>query len=526
MFFKYLSFYAPTSRNVASFDEYILNLTNKLNIEPIKIDNGIYEKVFYEFKSEKNIILSGTAGDGKTYILRKLFFERDNKDGFSEFVPKIKNQNFITYFIKDFTELSKEDKKKYLKKLENSIFNNTNEKFIIAANDGILVDSLKEFKMYKLLELIEKLIDGETFENIALFDLFETSSAKNFELILNEVIKRAKEVECNYKNCVIHNNIKLLENDIIKQQLIKLIKISDLNYEHLTFRKLFMIIANMILGYEKGVFGSCKEANEYYKNKDKIDFAFYNKVFADNLNNSFKEKFPFNELEIGFITSNIIDEKILYEDINIERYFFNKDKFNKLKEQFFEDNSTFKELNNYLVYLRRYLFFSDISLSKDLIIYKYLDEFIDIVNNKNISKTILKKIIKALNIIFIGELVEDDSKLFIASSFTKSFSKISDEIIDEINIKDIDFYFKESKIDKNYIKVYLKVRNEKIKIDLHMYEFLRRVSDGILPVSFSSEYYEKVLNFKSKLLKTCVDDDFNLISINNFRVMPEYLGID
>ena len=118
MFFKFLSLYAPTSTNVASFDEYIVNLSKKLDVEEIKIDNGIYNKVQEDFFNEKNIILSGTAGDGKTYILRKLFFEWGEAEEFGKFVPIVKTANFTTYFIKDFTELSKEDKKYIYKSLK------------------------------------------------------------------------------------------------------------------------------------------------------------------------------------------------------------------------------------------------------------------------------------------------------------------------------------------------------------------------------------------------------------------------
>jgi len=526
MFFKFLSFYALTSNNIASFDEYIVDLAKNLGVEEIKIDNGIYHKVTEEFFNEKNIILSGTAGDGKTYLLRRLFFEWGDHEEFKKFIPIVNTPNFKIYFIKDFTELSRKDKQIYLKKLEKSIFENSNERVVIAANDGILIDSLREFNMNRLLGLIEDLLENKEHEKVALFDLFQTSSVKNFELLLNEIIKRAKEVKCEYENCVIHNNIKLLEDKTIKNQLLKLIRISDLNYEHLTFRKLYMIIANMILGYEKGVFSSCEEANEYYKNKDKIKSAFYNNLFGDNLNESSKEKFKsFLELNIGKESSNTLDEKLLYEDVEVENYFFNKEKFEKIKEKYFEDNENFKELNEYLVYLRRFLFFSNPSVSKELIVYKYLDEFINLVNEKKDNKKILQKLIIALNRIFLGELVNENSELFIASSFTKSFSKISDEILQKVSIRDISFEFVTSKIDENFVKVYLVIKNQKLEIDLHMYEFLRRVSEGILPLSFSVEYYEKVLNFKSKLLSDTYEDGFNLFSVEDFKVIDTYFPL-
>jgi hypothetical protein len=225
MFFKFLSYYGLTPTNNASFDEYILNLSKKLNVKEIKIDNGIYELILEELFNDKNIIISGTAGDGKTYLLRRLFFEwiDGSKEEFKEFIPKIKIKEKKFYFVKDFTELNEKDKKKILNKLEKSIFENSNDRFIIAANDGILIDSLRELKKYELLDLIENLIENKEHEKIALFDLFQTSSYKNFKLLLEEILKRSKEIKCNYENCIIHNNIKLLEDETIKSQLLKLI---------------------------------------------------------------------------------------------------------------------------------------------------------------------------------------------------------------------------------------------------------------------------------------------------------------
>jgi len=525
MFFKFLSFYALSPTNIASFDEYIADLSKKLDVKEIRVDNGIYDLILNEFMNEKNIIISGTAGDGKTYLLRRLFFEWGNNKEFKEFIPTVDTPNFRVFFVKDFTELNKKDKLDILERLEKSIFENSNERFVIAANDGILVDSLKEFKMTKLLKLIENLIDNQVHDKLALFDLFQTSATKNFELLLDEIIKRAKEIKCDYKDCVIHKNIELLENEKIKNQLLKLIRVSDLNYEHLTFRKLYMIISNMILGYEKGVFSSCKEANEYYKNKDKIKSAFFNNIFFDNLDESSKEKFSsFLELNIGKESSNIIDEKLLYEDIELDGFFLNKNKFNKIKERFFEDNSNYKELNEYLIYIKRYLFFKD-KFSKDLIIYKYLDEFINLIDSKKDNRKIVQRLIIALNRIFLGELVNEDSKIYLASSFTKSFSKISDEIIQEVSIRDIKFEFVSSKIDKNFVKLYLVINNRKLELDLHMYEFLRRVSEGILPISFSIEYYEKVLNFKSRLLNEVEEDGFYLFNVDEFKVNQNYLPL-
>ena len=73
-FFKLLAAYAPTSQNKASYDEHVSTYVKKLGVDEINIDNGLFTKLHNTFTAQpKPIIISGSAGDGKTYLLRKLF---------------------------------------------------------------------------------------------------------------------------------------------------------------------------------------------------------------------------------------------------------------------------------------------------------------------------------------------------------------------------------------------------------------------------------------------------------------------
>ena len=116
-FLKLLSAYAPTSQNKASYDEHVSKFAKQLGVDEIKIDNNLLENLFEKFiLNPKPIIISGSAGDGKTYLLRKLFSEMggDNRSWSNDYIPKLEfNVKDIT-FIKDFTEIEKSDKIKPL----------------------------------------------------------------------------------------------------------------------------------------------------------------------------------------------------------------------------------------------------------------------------------------------------------------------------------------------------------------------------------------------------------------------------
>ncbi len=73
-FFKLLAVYAPTSQNKASYHEHVSKYALRLGVDEINIDNGLFQKLHDSFISQsKPIIISGSAGNGKTYLLRQLY---------------------------------------------------------------------------------------------------------------------------------------------------------------------------------------------------------------------------------------------------------------------------------------------------------------------------------------------------------------------------------------------------------------------------------------------------------------------
>jgi len=577
-FFKLLAAYAPTSQNKASYDEHVTKYAQRLGVDEISIDNGLFTKLIDTFQNEsKSIIISGSAGDGKTYLLRKLFETLNKNDSnlWKDYIPEIEYEQYKIKFIKDFTEIESKDKITILDGLYNAIYKESNELYFIAANDGILTDTLREHIAEKgyfldLLNNIEEHIENSTSDNgLILLDLSQTSSSKNFELLLKEILKSADHYEGDCPSltnsdifCPIHSNIKLLKQENIQKQLISIVRSCDLNYNHITLRKLFMLISNMILGYkaDKRIFNSCEMAIEYYKDQhQRSDASFYNNIFGENLTKSKQEQSPFKELRelrIGHETTNNIDSFILFGDIktpdlHIEKLtnpFFNFSAFNTVKGNYLDDNNedSTNKIQEFLILLRRHLFFNfdkeilvgDIVLnSNELIAYEHADKFYNDViqplkNKTRISKHIIKELALGLNRVFLGELLGKDGndRLYIATSLMGTKSKLSSEIIENI-----EFNKKSSNqgiqldlingFDDEYCKVNLEIKFTgeiiaKLELDLHMFEFLERIADGILPTSFSVEYYERVLTFKSQIVNYILeneemDSSFNIFNLND-----------
>ncbi len=577
-FFRLLAAYAPTSQNSASYDEHVHSFAKKLDIDEIYINNELIEKLCWTFMDkQRSIVVSGSAGDGKTYILRKLFEELSGDSAMwkRDFIPQISYNGFTIKFIKDFTEIKKAQKLESLEGLYSSIFKESKELYVIAANDGILIDTIREHakdskKFKKLLSLIENHIQNPRLEdNLILLDLSQTSCVHNFELLLQEILKACERYESDCPSlsdeslfCPIHSNISLLKSKQTQKQLISIIRSCDLNYNHITIRKLFMLITNMILGgsSEKRIFNSCEMAIKHYKTPNKkSDASFYNNIFADNLTKSKQDQTPFRELRelrIGYETSNNIDNFILYGDIEspklhrekLSNPFFDIDAFNGTKESYLlesnDENS--EEMQNYLIFLRRHLFFNSnkdfmwgsIRIStQNLTSYRFSQLFYEGVilplkRSQEVSKGIIKSLALGLNRIFLGELLSRDGsdRLFIATSLTKTTSKLSAEILSSITFNDKNInqgihLRLLSGFDEYYHRVNLEIEFggeciAKLELDLYMFEFLQRVADGILPTSFSAQYYERVLSFKAQIINHILSSQeselcFNLFELND-----------
>jgi hypothetical protein len=120
-----------------------------------------------------------------------------------------------------------------------------------------------------------------------------------------------------------------------------------------------------------------------------------------------------------------------------------------------------------------------------------------------VDRSILARLVRGLNRVFVGMLVATDRELLLATSFSFSSSKVSQILEDRIPVT-----------PRLYERVELTIDGEKpaltvqlsdaircgLPLNLTRFEFLSRVAEGALPGSFSRECYEDMLAFKSRLL--------------------------
>ena len=495
MFFEILNKYGAIKDNRASYDEKVLKLYKKYNIPPIEIKLDYVNNILKEFlDSDKSLIITGSAGDGKTFILRKLFEKLGGDEREFKSICKVDNVTFVL----DFTAIEEK---------ENLLLEAQNSKYIIAMNEGLL----------------NEYVDKDKF---LIKDLSKTSSANNFDLLLDKVLEYIDKYETK-TDCIIFKNIELLKE--VRNKIRDIILMSDFNYEHITIRRLFVFISNLILGSKnKNLLKNCNDVNF-------LDSNLYSNIFAENLSASMREKKPFeflNMLSIGYKSNDEVDKLILYsKDEKLKNIYFDIDEFFR-KRDLFLDNGDFNLIKDYVVFFRRDLFFRHNynSLMRYISFDEFKTLFDDLKNNKTASKRIKKLIALALNRIFLGALINERDNLYIGSSFKGSNEKIANEIIEKLDIKEINFEFIKGN-DEYYGEIYLVIKNKKMLLDLDIFEFLVRIANGSLVNSFSNEFLERVMIFKSHLIEENEElilfdiDENGKIELTEFELGDNYVRL-
>ncbi len=270
---KFLEGYCKGKNQIQ--DEYVRKVAKRLGVkEPLDIQFPWQQEILSKFQSNGNhslIILTGTAGDGKTKlcrdIVRALIGNNFNEDLWNE------NSYFNTEeltVVKDFSEL-KGDKNLLIREIITILdTKHVPKPILVAVNDGILVEELENFIKNSsdeveqdtarlLKEIIEDKInlgfskcDGQELVN--LINLSKLNAKENMALIFDTILDHPGWSHCDgcagkeNQSCAIFNKYHLLKTEPhIKENLSNIILLLQLNNEHFTIRELLNLATNTLL---------------------------------------------------------------------------------------------------------------------------------------------------------------------------------------------------------------------------------------------------------------------------------------
>jgi hypothetical protein len=577
------------------YDEHIRKSACRAGIRPLAFTHPVEAEILTLFDpaatSPYSVILTGTAGDGKSHLCGKIWTriggddsEWSSDDIYHTRSLVISGRPLTVHVIRDLTAMPQidprgryADKRVLLSSLIAQLFiPNPDSIFLLAANDGQLVETLQrlpeEEPVRRFRGIIETLlVEGRReFDEVPLklFNLSRIPCTALFDLALDAFLGHEGWENCRAEaqegegffgpRCPIRRNYDLLSSSLVRARLRSLFELCDCNDLHVPIRRLLLLFANAVLGHPdaKDRLMQPGDITRIVRRGTVAKASLFNNVFGGNLTETRRESLEvfeyLNRFRVGHETSNRIDNILIFgeADDNLRPYFdllLRADTFygadpayDAAQRGYVEGGDTDSENRLFLEMLvsqRRGLFFkippeweTELSLW-ELTVFKYAGEYqaqvLHVLRNQGkVERTILARLVRGLNRIFAGMLVNSERELLLATSISFSTSKVSQVLEDVIQVgprihERVELVLTQ---DRPALRVQFASGIQAVlHLNLTRYEFLSRVAEGALPGSFSRECYEDMLAFKSRLL-SCLAERRRLEGSNEsgtlaFRVL-------
>lgn len=592
---KWLSFlrhYGPIPRNDNMYDEQIQRSARRQRMVPIEFEHPMQDVLLQCFDRRTpdpvSVILTGTAGDGKTHLCRQVWnalqgddnqWASDNphlsldaryphdRTSWPESNDPALYRSVRIHFIRDLSGWAPQggaewqpEKERLLQAFCTSLFNpDANEIFLMAGNDGQILESWRRLTqtedVRRARALFEDLLVKERQEQagvrLKFFNLSQTNSAALFDRALEAFLghpgwqELQKDVpgenELFGPRCPIRRNWELLATDLVRVRLRSLLELCDHNGLHVPIRQILLLLTNAVLGHPdvKDHLMVAGDVPKVITAGTVSKASLYNNIFGGNLPEIRRlDVTVFDYLErfqIGHETSNRVDNILIFgegdeelggyfDQLIAQDTFYGADaRFYAAKQQYIEGtDETGEQSQEFLQLLRgqrRGMFFKIAPDQEEeldlweLTVFKFAGEYLEHVvkamkQGAAVKRPILSRMVKGLNRVFTGMLINSDRELFLATSGNNSQAKVSRILVERVSVDPN----KGEKILLRYDRcaghVLLSVFfAPDLFVDFNLtlirYEFLSRIAmEGALPASFSKECYEDLLALKSQLIAT------------------------
>ena len=563
---RFLRSYGPTPNNLNLFDEYITGALNRAKVRPIALTSPHLEDMQQRAVSGplESILIAGTAGDGKTYHCRSLWMSLGGTAKAWAAPELVKTLDLAdgrsAVFVKDLSELNDEQSDAVLDLLERSVLGEENAKFaVIATNHGQILERLRDLgirqgRAHPLRKPIQEafLLSGGLPERLALYDLSRTEHRQSLEEVISAVAGHPEWENCKRcalqaegRVCPIFENRNRLMGSVngvrFADRLGDIVETSRLNGWHLPVRDLLALVSNIILGHPdaKEDLMSCSEVGRIQSAGAVEKGSLYDNAFGVNLprrramdRSVFK---AFSTFGIGEETSNGSDGLLVYgtDDAKLSeafQRFVGSDPvygataaYLAAQQHYLEGDEAARidggheDFLSHLATQRRRFFFTLPDNEPDyhywgMTAFRYAGDYLELsealFGRKAVSETIRARLVRGLNRVMTGLLLENSDRIFVASSGGFTQSRISVLCDTQTTARRQGGLGMAIKLDPQTERPALDIilghaagSGAQFTLSPVRFEFLCRVAEGALPGSFSNECLEDLLAFKAKLLR-------------------------
>ena len=271
-FIHYLTTYGPGGKTL--YDEFVAGAAKRSGVAPIKLVSDSLTQFIELLTSDEpcNVLITGVAGDGKTYLCRQAWEHlKGSVEGWGDKniveldIQTVGGLSRRVLFVKDLTDgnydHALDDPNNILNMLINSISDPTFT-LVIACNHGQILKKLRDNNYQPLVTLAE-VIEQRFFDKsvdmpkgLFLFDLKQSRQDNMFKKIVKEICSREEWQgcqRCTHCNiCPIKKNREALyvngEFTQITERMALLFRLLELEGLHFPIREQLGFVLNAVLG--------------------------------------------------------------------------------------------------------------------------------------------------------------------------------------------------------------------------------------------------------------------------------------
>ncbi|WP_019559038.1 hypothetical protein [Thioalkalivibrio sp. ALE12] len=552
----FLRAYGPSEAANNLFDEHVVNAAERYRVAPFSVDNPLLSDLQRNFDADKpqSVVLTGTAGDGKTYLCRKLF-ERlggsaaDFREAGEVARIRLSSGQTLT-IIKDLSELREADKERELEAVTRAfVGDDPDHVHLIAANDGQLLKFWRDFvdvhtHAQRVFEALRWMLKEERSHHtdlpgLRLENLSRQSNAELFEQVVDAVLRHTDWGMCDgcpvaqqQPACPILENRRRLgadESSMFRQRLKDSIALAAANDLHLPMRQLFLLVSNILLGDSDSLgLLSCQKAQNRAQARRYAATNPYDNALGFNLRPSYRERYAafttLSSLGIGQETNSDVDA-LLIEAAPPELHaahlandpLYGANLLEDARSAYLRgERERFEALLSGLEAQRRRLYFtlpdegSERGLAPwALTVFQSGGEYLRLqakMRDEKFEPPLLRRLVKGLNRTFTGTMTDDTELLWLAIPPGNVHDRTG-RVLEHPPIPILrgrmgaPFITVDSAGVNSRLRLILTHRGApepfaSIELRPLMFEYLIRVANGSLPASFSRQCFEELKHFR------------------------------
>ncbi len=494
--------YGPSSENEGQQAEHVDKLSSRLGVPKLAFVHPAAKLLADCFPKDsgafRNVLLTGTAGDGKTSLCLDLVKSMTGSaaqgtDGVQQFTVETGGGRRSVTFIYDVTAWKKktggqlnQDHAAVLEQMSSSAYGDIPDFYVLAVNDGQMHELFRALPAdaSPSLRRLEKDLIGhharkqqDCGARLRLINLSLIQSETLMELCLHAVLDRPEwccfdEEPQNplfASSSSLSRNFRALNTPEVRAKLLVLARIADAADHHLPIRGCLCLLSNALLGHPDArdkLLRPGEEAAALLESGAAHRGALHRTMFGENLsvgNRQKREIYRFlSMLHVGAETTNDLDELLIFgtrdenlteahkELVGLDRCDQKDPNFDSYLRRYIRGDMAEDETNEFLGHLaaeRRRVFLQATPMQMEkyglwkMTVFHHAREYLDQIlrplqEGKPAVRLHLRKLATGLNRVWVGLLLaENASELHLATGLDLTTSAISDLHLAQLDLE-------------------------------------------------------------------------------------------